>query len=781
LTGLVYEIVWTRILSTILGSTSLAISVTVSIFMAGLAVGSFFGARLSLRKWSVFGLYGLLEALIGGYALTTPRLAALVERLYAAKYTALAGDFFASVVLKALLASLLLLLPAVAMGATLPILIRLYDPEQRREQAARLYGLNTAGAVVGALLSGYLLIPAFGISRTIYVTACLNGAIALIALLCGRTRSQREDRVDLRIRVFRPLYLLFLLTGFATLCYEILWTRALSMFFGSSVYAFASILAAFLLGLAYGSVYYARRIPAGADSYQLFSLIQFRLALSGVFFVGILMSLPSILILMYRKLYFSFPLFQVGQFALIFCMIAYATFLSGAAFPAALHFFRHEKDRLYVHAGYIYTYNTIGGILGALCAGFVLIPAIGVERSIRIVALINLLLGIFCFRRSSPQSQSRRVLLIGGLALALLMLLPRWNNSIYNAGIYASAYRYVPASDPDRTTFAPDRFSNSFAGLLPEAHAPLSLNLLYYGEGLAATVAVSENSIGIRSLLINGKPDASNMPTGDMRTQLLLGHLPVLLLRGNAHEALVVGLGSGVTAGALGTHHLRRIDCVEIEKKVMEAASFFEIENNSILKRPYFHLIYDDGRNVVQHTSATYDVITSEPSNLWMSGVANLFTREFFQAARGRLRPGGMLCQWIHLYQISSRDVMIFLKTFHFVFPHLSIWIVDSDMLVLGSDQPILIDPGLIQQRLLLPEVARNVEPSGITVGSLLRYYAGDERMVAMMDPSLPLNTDDRPVLEFSAPRSLFFDRSASIRRTLRELQRKAEERTPHR
>lgn len=199
LTGLVYEVVWTRILTTVLGSTSLAISVSVSIFMAGLAIGSFLGARLSLRKWSVFGLYGFLEALIGGYAVATPWLAALVERMYAAKYAALAGKFLASVILKALLSSVLLLLPAVAMGATLPILIRLYDPEQRLEQAARLYGLNTAGAVLGALLSGYLLVPSLGISRTIFVTACLNGLIALVALSNRTAGPQKEDLVVPRV------------------------------------------------------------------------------------------------------------------------------------------------------------------------------------------------------------------------------------------------------------------------------------------------------------------------------------------------------------------------------------------------------------------------------------------------------------------------------------------------------------------------------------------------------------------------------------------------------
>lgn len=765
-----------RILSTILGSATLAVSVTVSVFLAGLAVGSFVGAGRTFRKFNAIAVYGLLEALIGAYAVGTPGLGSLVERIYANAYTSISGDFLAAVALKGLLASVLLLLPAAAMGATLPLLVGSFDPERRREQAARLYSLNTAGAVAGVLLSGYVLLPQLGISQTIHTTACLNGAIALVAL--WRRSSFRKgsstESDDKRIPVFRPLYLLFLLTGFATLSYEILWTRALSMFFGSSVYAFASILAAVLIGLSLGSARYARRIPAGADPYQLFSLIQFRLALAAVFFVGVLMGLPPFVVALYRRLYFSFALFQLGQFALIVCMIGYAAFLSGAAFPAALHFFRREEKQLHAHAGYIYTFGTIGNILGSLCAGFVLIPAIGVERSMRIVALTNLLVGIFCFRRSAPQSQSRRVLLIGGLALGLLIFLPGWNKSIYNAGYYSSAYRYAPAGNPSSSVPVREPVQ---AGLLPAMRPAVSLNLLYYGEGLTSTVAVSENVNGIRSLLINGKADASNMPTGDMRTQLLLGHLPALLMRIAPRDALVIGLGSGVTAGALASYPLRRIDCVEIEKKVADAASYFEIENNDILKNPSFHLVIDDGRNVIQHTAASYDAIISEPSNLWMSGVANLYTKEFFAAARARLRRDGTFCQWIHLYQISQTDVLIFLKTFHSVFPHLSIWIVDSDMIVVGSQQSILIDPGLIQRRLMIPNVSRNVEPSGITVGSLLRYYAGNEGVVTMMDPDLPLNTDDHPVLEFSAPRSFFVNRSASIAQAILDLQRRFESR----
>lgn len=777
LTSLVYEITWSRILSTIIGNTSLAVSLIVAIFMAGLGLGSFFAARLRQSGKPIL-IYGLLEGFIGLYSLMTPRITVWIDTVYGNAYAATADDFLRSVLVKAGLAAILLLLPTLAMGATLPVLLRLFRAEERVAGAGRLYGLNTAGAVAGTLLAGYYLLPQFGITRAIQLNASINGLLLLAALAMSRN-APAESSADARAASFHPLYFLPMLTGFATLSYEILWTRALSMFFGSSVYAFSAILAAFLLGIASGSAYYSKRIPEDADPYQLFSLIQFRLALSAVFFIGIFMGIPAILILLFRTLHASFPLYQAGQFALIAIAVFYTTFLSGAAFPASLHFFRSSPETLQSRAGYVYAYNTLGSILGSFCAGFLMIPYFGVERSIRIVILVNLLLGFFCFRRS--RSANKQILAIAGATVVLLLVLPRWNQSIYNAGFYAFAYKYVPGEgdESENRKWTPDLSLEQAAEAQPAPRpvakkkklAPGELDLIYYGEGWTANVAVSEDAGGVRSLLINGKPDASNVPTGDMRTQLLLGHLPMLLVD-HAQDALVIGLGSGVTAGALSMHSLRSIDAVEIERKVVEASEYFKEENLAILTKPNFHLIVDDARNVVQHRQAQYDVITSEPSNLWMSGVANLFTREFFQSTRKRLRPGGVLCQWLHLYQISPHDVLTFLRTMNSVYPHLAIWIDDSDMLVLASDHPLVPDRARIEARINTPGIRASLERCGITSSTVFEKYVTDERILKLLKPTVPVNTDDHPYLEFSAPRSLFLNQSRDITRMLYEMWR---------
>ncbi len=766
LTGLVYEIVWSRILSTIIGNTSLAIAIVVSLFMAGLAIGSFVSARLrGLRQPLI--LYGILEGTIGLFAILTPHLGVWINGIYSHYYEAVSHNFFQSVILKASLSAVILLIPTIAMGMTLPLLIRCFAPEERRHHAARLYGLNTAGAVVGTLLAGYFLLPTFGISHTIYATAVVNGLL-LIAALRLSPGLESYSQPPSSAPAFHPLYLLFLLTGFATLSYEILWTRALSMYFGSSVYAFSAILAAFLLGIASGSFFYASRISAQTDPYQFFSLIQFRISLSGLFFIGIFMGLPVVLIQLFHVFNHSFTLFQAAQFLLITLAVFYTTFLSGSAFPAALHFFRDKPELSQTFAGYIYGYNTIGSILGSLCAGFILIPWLGVERSIRLIVLLNLILGAICFRKSHAAKQNVRVLAIGGVSLVLLIFLPRWNQSIYNAGFYAFAYKYAEKSQHPKpqSYLQTSKVLQAAAFPFGTATAVDELNLLYYREGLTATVAVAQDQNGIRSLLINGKPDASNVPTGDMRTQLLLGHLPSLLAE-HTRDALVIGLGSGVTAGALAKHQFKRIDIVEIEQKVAEASAYFEQENGSILKSDRVQLIVDDGRNVVQHSSQSYDVITSEPSNLWMSGVANLFTREFFQSVQKRLRPDGVLCQWIHLYQISAHDVLIFLKTIHSVFPHLVIWVDGSDMLILAGNRPFQLDQQRISQRMSKPEVQMSLERSNIRPDNILKGYVSDERLLKVLKKNLEVNTDDFPVLEFSAPRSLFVNQSKEIVKSL--------------
>lgn len=769
LTSLIYEIVWTRTLTTVIGNTSLAVSSTVAIFLAGLALGSFFGGRMDRLGKRPIQTYGILEIGIGCYSVFVPLLVSRMDGIYSMFYPWMAGSLLHSALVKAALAAVVLLLPTMAMGATLPVLIRFYDAPSRNSQAALLYGLNTAGAVAGALLAGYLLIPAWGMSATIYGTASLNVLIGISSLSVGRPGEPGFPESPARPALFEPLYLLFAIGGFTTLAYEILWTRSLIMFFGSSVYAFSCILAVVLLGMAWGSLRAAGRIPEGADPYQVYSLLQFRTALSVLFFVAVFMTIPGVLIRIFQISQGSFFLFQVGQFVVVAFVILYSTFLAGVSFPAALCFFRSRREQLPAIVANIYSYSTIGSILGSLCAGFVLIPALGAERSIRIVALINLLAGMFCFRKTAARKQSKRVLMIGAIALFLLIFLPPWNQSVYNSGLYGFAYKFVSGKT---SMLSPARGRPGYlqAGFIPSAWSRASVDLIYYAEGLSATVAVAEDANGIRSLLINGKPDASNHPTGDMRTQLLLGHLPVLV-GATAHKVLVIGLGSGVTAGAVSVYKPERIDCVEIEKKVTGAARFFDRENRRVLDQPAFHLVFDDGRNFVQHTTSRYDFITSEPSNLWMSGVGNLFTEEFFRAAKSRLHPHGILCQWIHLYQISREDVFVFLKTFHSVFPYVSIWIDDADMLVLGRDVPMRIDPGRIQQILAVPQIEESLGSCGITVGTLLKRYAGDQRAIDLVDSSVPLNTDDRPVLEYSAPKSLFINHSQSIAQSIRDLQ----------
>lgn len=707
-----------------MGSGSDVACIAFAVFAGGLSAGSILASkRFALEN--PFRTYGILQLVIAVFASSTPFLNRSLNAIYDLFYPAVLEHAFLELSAKATVAICLMFIPALAMGMILPVVVQISPPERHGRNSASLFAINIAGAAAGVLLAVDLLLPMLGINRTILLTALLNAITALIGLFFTR---RFDARVESAVpnRPFRAVYLLFLLTGFVVAAYVILWIRALTMVLGSSVFSLAAILVAFLFGLAVGSASYSSKFSGHSDPYQIFSMIQFRVALSALFFVGVFMGIPFVVLRIFQTFYFSFPLFQIAQFLLIAALLFYATFFAGASFPAALQFFREQTSEIPAQVAIISCCSTMGAVLGSLFAGFLLIPWLGVERSIRIVALMNLILGMACFRKTLPTHQDRRVLLIGAAVLALLLFLPPWNRSILNAGFYSMAYRYTP------------HFG------LPGANSLQSRKLLFYAEGIQKTVAVVETK-GTKTLLINGRPEASSLAAGNIGQQLMLAHLPALI-RGKLDKALVIGLRSGVTAGALADHLTARIDCVEAEKEIAHAAGYFAEENHDVLHKTNFHLVFDDGKNFLQHSREQYDLITSEPETFWISGTGNLLTRDFFQQGKDRLGSNGIICQRIPLYQIAPADVAIFLRTFHSVFPYAGIWIVANDLLVVGANHPVL------------------------TPAVFLQYYIGDERIIHLLPGDSFLNTDDHPVLEFSIPQSFFSNRSAEIIGMLREL-----------
>ena len=423
------------------------------------------------------------------------------------------------------------------------------------------------------------------------------------------------------------------------------------------------------------------------------------------------------------------------------------TIAFGAAFPFAVALAGGRDEMVTEHLGLIYAINTLGAILGSLLAGFVLIPAIGLHLTIRAVAAVGVVAAIAILVRAH---RGRGRLVGFGLAAAVLVaiaLVPQWDRSLLSSG----AYKYAPAM----------RESNLQTALTAG-------ELLWYREGSTGTVTVRELT-GTISLAIDGKVDASN--AGDMLTQRMLAHVP-LLLHPNPARAAILGLGSGVTLGSALTHPLAEATVIEISPEVVAASDFFKKENHGALEDKRTRLIVGDGRTHLMLGSQTYDVIVSEPSNPWMAGIASLFTKEFFEGARARLAPGGVLCQWAHTYDISNADLRSIVATFLSVFPDGTLWLVgDADVLLVGSTEPLDARIGGIAAAMKRPGVAEDLASVGVkgpfsvtslfvAQGEALKAWAGDA----------PLQTDDRSALEFSGPRSIFGTARDDNATALREL-----------
>ena len=419
------------------------------------------------------------------------------------------------------------------------------------------------------------------------------------------------------------------------------------------------------------------------------------------------------------------------------------TLLIGATFPCAVAACARAPAHIGQDVGRLYAVNTLGAIVGAVLAGFVLVPGLGVHASIKVGIVINLalaaLLGV-----PWPRPVTGWRWGLGGAALAIaaaVAFIPAWDKQVMSTGpaIYARGYL-----EQSKT-----------AGMSAALHTD---QLLFYRDGPGATVSVTRDGDNI-ALRVNGKVDASTDPA-DMPTQLMLGHLP-LLLHPDPRAVLVIGLGGGTTAGAVARHPIERLDVVEIEAAVIEASRFFTRENGDVLKDSRLRMAIADGRNYLLTTPERYDMIISEPSNPWIGGIASLFSIEFFELARPLLKPGGIMAQWVQAYNLHPEDFQMIVKTFGSVFPATSVWhVASADYLLLGLVEPAPVDLELLKARYRSnPALRLDLERIEIRDWpGVLGYLMLGEADARRYAGGAPLNTDDRLPLEFSAPRALYLD-----------------------
>ena len=762
-TGLIYEVVWVRMMGLVFGHTVYALTTVVAAFMAGLALGSYGFGRVADRSPRPLRLYAFLELGVAGTCAVLPWFFKIAEAIYLALGQRWGLSYASFSALQAVLVFAILVLPTSLMGGTLPAMARVFvrSSHEVRSGVGRLYALNTFGAVAGTALCGFWVLPWLGMRATVWLAVAANLAIGGLAWHLDRRLGAPlapvsppgtdpppvpEPPPALPRPALAALLLTLAVSGGAAMVNQVGWTRALTLMIGSSTYAFTAILLAFLLGIAGGSYLVGRVAPRGRPGFAALALIQIAIGSSGIAMMWAFDWLPEWFLALYRLS--SVPGFLVGaQIVLSLAILLAPTLLMGAMFPCALHLAAGGMGRIGRDVGRAYGANTLGAILGTALGGFVLIPSLGIQRSLLTAAVANAAsaLGLVLVRGSGVGLTGRATVAAGFLAVAAqAWTVPQWDQRVLTSGpaVYARLY-------------AAWAKQGTFLDLARQR------GLLFYEDGPGGTVSVHRDGPHL-SLRINGKTDANN--AGDMRTQLMAGHLP-LLLHPAPRRVFILGLGSGVTVGAVLQHPVETVEVVEIEPAVVRASRFFRRENRGALEDHRTRLVIADARHQLAITPERFDVIILEPSNPWIRGLATLFTREFYEIVRGRLKPGGLVVQWVQGYSLAAEDLMMILRTFRQTFPHTTLWnTVAGDYLLLGAPHPQRLDLDAVHRRVAAsPGLRGDMEFLGFPspVAILADFLLG-ERDIARVAGQGPENTDDLLPLEYSAPFALYQETTTS-------------------
>jgi spermidine synthase len=736
---LIYQVVWARMLIVVFGVSVYAVSTVLTVFMAGLALGSIYFGRLVDRKGARNGLflYALLELGIGLFALIFPSIQSGIDELYTALYQMLEGSPLIFLAARFAITFLVLIVPTTLMGATLPVLCKFAVERIDRVgwDIGRLYAVNTLGAAVGSFIAAFVLIEAIGVAATIYAAAAINLLIAAAAwgLARGNSASQlpapasidevvvappvalQQPAADSRLRTL--VLVAFGISGFVALGYEVVWTRLLSIVLQSATaQTLSTILISFLFGLAAGGAVGARLADRWRDLLLIFAVIELLLGLFGLISVYALGAVPVLWIGAVKTTWLG----NVSRlFGAAFLVMSIPTFLMGLLFPVVGRLYVTGLPDLGRRIGNIYGVNTAGAIFGAFAAGFILIPAVGTQGSIDVLAWMNVVLGV-------------------GLLLANTTV--RARSKAYTIAAFGVVVIVLNALMP----------GDMVKQLIGWGERPGTV--VHFDEDAGGTVSVHDYDGGIRVLKVNG---GSEVPTtfASLQTFRLLGTLP-LVLHPEPDDVLVIAFGGGITLSSVERQHPRHIDCVEVVPAVVAAAANFAQHNNRIFERfdqPHLNVIIDDGRNHVLRTSERYDVIISDATHPGTADSWVLYTEEFYEQCQSKLQPGGTMAQWLPLHGLTVRDFKMILRTFRQVYPHSTLWLTEVYALMLGTSERMQIDHGQLQRRLRAPGARASLEDVFLgEVPDFLSTLVLDEDGMGQFTGAGLTNTDDRPYISFS-------------------------------
>jgi spermidine synthase len=752
-TALVYEVVWSKFLSQMFGSTIYAQTVVMAVFMGGLALGNRLFGRWADRLRRPVQAYGWLEIAIGVYAFFFLSFDRLADYLFVALGTPIAARAGLLLALKGFFSAALLLGPTVLMGGTLPLLAawlqKFYSDPGRR--SARFYSVNSLGAVTGAALAGFWLVQQFGLLATLRLTALVNVIIGSAAILLSRgglverpvaTRAEAASGPEaVAPETLRWAGVIVALTGSVSMGLEVLSARSLALIFGSSLQTFAVVLMAFILGIGLGSAWIASSRRRGSSSERRVVML---LCLAAGWVVLLVFNIER-WVDFYRIAHTGLGRTPVGYVyhqllatGMSLVILGVPAALIGAVLPLMIRAVSNEGAPLGARVGALLTWNTLGAVVGTLFTGFVLMPRVGLRSAFGVLALALALAALIVAWRRGWRPGMAGATIACAFAACLFVFGDEGWRHVMSSGVFRIR----------ETVFEPRLMQ------VRKDH----IKILFYEDAADATVSVeqvdgiiAQASLGLR---INGKPDAGTLM--DLSTQLLVGHLP-MLARPGARDVFVLGLGTGMTAGALLGYPVERIDVAENCDPVIRAAALFGDWNRHLLDDPRVRVWREDARTVLKLHPQLYDVIITEPSNPWTVGVGSVFSREYYALAASRLKPGGIVAAWFHLYEMQDNLVELVLRTFGSVFPYVELWDSGSDLLLLGSKEPWPTGPEVFRKGFDHERVRQDMDMIEIhSPEALLGRQLASQRTGFAIAGDGRMQSDLFPILEYAAPRAFY-------------------------
>ncbi len=688
--GLIYQVVWHRYLTILLGAQARATAVVLAIFLGGISSGYLvFGRWTRWKKWNLLKVYALVELGLAIWAFFFPFAFGLAFPLTSKLYSWFGVQ---SLAIDVLVSVLLIGFPTFLMGGTLPLLTQglARDLDEASQVHARIYGFNTVGACFGSLLAGYLLIPNFGLPTTGALAGTVNLLIAGLAYafyarFSQESKGDESQPVDFQAKPMSLhtgiLFAIGFCSGFYVLCLETVLIRIVGLSTGASDYNFTLIVSLFVFGLGFGSLL-ARRIGRYTEAHLFWN----QLAVSSLLLLVYVSAnrwpyWAHLTRIIFRDRIENFYYYQGALGLLFFCVLVVPVSVCGFVLPLCFHLLKDRQETLGFRVGQLYGLNTVGSVLGAIVGGYLFLYFINLDHLFKVcIGITLLMLALSAYSYWTLRKPSKLVfgtgMGIAGFVLIALFVVPP-----HDKENYLQPFRQ---QEPMAQSYLGTEAFRQFLGSASQ--------IVFYKDGPNSTVIIGAQSRGgeefSRTIFMNGKSDGNT--EGDFHTMSLTGHIPALLAR-KLDRVAVIGFGTGITAGAILSYEdVRRMDIIEISETLIRNAHYFDRYNGGVSVHPKAHFHQMDAFRFLGGADHKYDLVVSEPSNPWVSGVENLYTQEFYDIAKKKLNPEGLYVQWVQGYAFEDKLTRMVLKTMSSKFKYVSVFqMMTSDFAIVASDKPI--------------------------------------------------------------------------------------------